>query len=66
MLGTGLTLAELSRTRSSHGPALRSWSLQDWPVLGPLSTVTRDQAAGGRKRHTKHICNQARAVQMCS
>lgn len=28
VLGTGLSLAELSRTRSSCGPALRSWSLQ--------------------------------------
>lgn len=26
--GTGLSLAGLSRTRSSRGPALRSWSLQ--------------------------------------
>lgn len=64
MLGRGLSLAELSRTRSSRAPALRSWSLQGWPV--PLSTVTRDQAGRGRKHHVEHICNQSRAAQMCS
>lgn len=44
MLGRGLSLAEPSRTRSSHVPALRRWPLQDGLV--PLSTVTEIRLAG--------------------